>query len=52
MMIVAFFGEEILSQFFVRVEDPSVETAVFDFCDVIVWTNEELQSLVFCLYCL
>ena len=35
MMIVTFFGKEILSRFVVWVEKPSVEAAEFEFFDVI-----------------
>ena len=44
MMIVAFFGNEILSQFVAWVKNPSVEATVFEFFDVIIGTSEEFQN--------
>ena len=52
MMIVAFFGKEILSWFVAWGEKPSVEAAEFEFLDVISGLSGDLQCLIICLYCL
>ena len=46
MMIVAFFGKEILICFVAWVENPSLEAAEFEFFDVISGLSGDLQSLI------
>ena len=50
MIIVAFFGKEILRQFFAWVEKPSVEAVEFEFFYVISGLNGYLQSLKIFLF--
>ena len=50
MMIVAFFGKEILSRFIAWVENPSVEAAEFVFFDVISGLSGDFYLLIICIY--
>ena len=46
-MNVAFFDKEKINRFVAWIKNPSVETTVFEFCDVMVGTNGDLQSHMF-----
>ena len=50
MMIVAFFGKEILSRFVAWFEKPSTEGAEFEFFDIISGLSGDFQRLIICLY--